>query len=61
MVDSRDDRCGRGSAYICHAAGREEEERRAHTEYRQKLKAEGGFGTLGDILKKKLGAMNSES
>jgi small subunit ribosomal protein S1 len=40
---------------------KEEEERRAHKEYRQKLKAEGGFGTLGDLLKKKLGSLNSES
>jgi small subunit ribosomal protein S1 len=32
----------------------EEEERRAHKEYRQKLKAEGGFGTLGDLLKQRL-------
>ena len=31
----------------------EEEERRAHKEYRQKLKAEGGFGTLGDLLKQR--------
>lgn len=35
---------------------KEEEERRAHKEYRQKLKAEGGFGTLGDLLKEKLRA-----
>jgi small subunit ribosomal protein S1 len=34
---------------------KEDEERRAHREYREKLKAEGGFGTLGDLLKKKLG------
>ena len=32
----------------------EEEERRAHKEYRQKLKAEGGFGTLGDLLKQRI-------
>jgi small subunit ribosomal protein S1 len=31
-----------------------DEERKAHREYRQKLKAEGGFGTLGDLLKKKI-------
>ncbi len=36
---------------------KDDEERRAHREYRQKLKAEGGFGTLGDLLKQKLGAM----
>jgi small subunit ribosomal protein S1 len=34
---------------------KDDEERRAHREYRQKLKAEGGFGTLGDLLRKKLG------
>jgi small subunit ribosomal protein S1 len=34
---------------------KEDEERRAHKEYRQKLKAEGGFGTLGDLLRNKLG------
>jgi small subunit ribosomal protein S1 len=33
----------------------EDEERRAHKEYRAKLKAEGSFGTLGDLLGKKLG------
>ena len=32
----------------------EDEERRAHREYRQKLKAESSFGTLGDLLQKKL-------
>jgi small subunit ribosomal protein S1 len=36
---------------------KDDEERRAHKEYRQKLKAEGGFGTLGDLLKQKLGAL----
>jgi small subunit ribosomal protein S1 len=35
---------------------KEDEERRAHKEYRQKLKEEGGFGTLGDILREKLRA-----
>ncbi|HEY3495574.1 MAG TPA: S1 RNA-binding domain-containing protein, partial [Polyangiaceae bacterium] len=34
---------------------KDDEERRAHREYRQKLKAEGGFGTLGDLLRQKLG------
>ena len=33
----------------------QDEERRAHKEYRQKLKAEANFGTLGDLLKQKLG------
>lgn len=36
---------------------KDDEERRAHREYRQKLKAEGGFGTLGDLLKNKLAAL----
>lgn len=31
----------------------ENEERQAHKEYRQKLAAEGGFGTLGDLLKRR--------
>jgi len=35
---------------------KEDEERRAHKEYRQKLKEEGGFGTLGDLLRDKLRA-----
>lgn len=40
---------------------KEDEERRAHKEYRQKLKEEGGFGTLGDLLKSKLrGAQERE-
>jgi small subunit ribosomal protein S1 len=38
----------------------EEEERRAHKEYRQKLKAEGGFGTLGDLLKQRLSGATRE-
>lgn len=38
----------------------EEEERRAHKEYRQKLKAEGGFGTLGDLLKRRLSGASHE-
>jgi small subunit ribosomal protein S1 len=37
---------------------KDDEERRAHREYRQKLKAEGGFGTLGDLLKQKLAAVS---
>ncbi|HEX3776309.1 MAG TPA: S1 RNA-binding domain-containing protein [Polyangiaceae bacterium] len=39
---------------------KEDEERRAHKEYRQKLKAEGGFGTLGDLLKARLGATETK-
>ncbi len=39
---------------------KEDEERRAHKEYRAKLKAEGGFGTLGDLLKARLGASESK-
>jgi len=33
----------------------QDEERRAHKEYRDKLKAEASFGTLGDLLKRKIG------
>lgn len=33
----------------------EDEERRATREYRQKLKAESGFGTLGDLFRNKFG------
>ena len=40
---------------------KDDEERRAHREYRQKLKAEGGFGTLGDLLRKKLAAQSESS
>jgi small subunit ribosomal protein S1 len=39
---------------------KEEEERRAHREYREKLKAESSFGTLGDLLRKKLGKEAAE-
>ncbi len=39
---------------------KEDEERRAHKEYRAKLKAEGGFGTLGDLLKARLGATDQK-
>lgn len=43
----------------------EDEERRAAREYRQKVKAESSFGTLGDLFKSKLASVpppvNSES
>jgi small subunit ribosomal protein S1 len=39
---------------------KDEEERRAHREYRTKLKAEAKFGTLGDLLRAKLGQSTSE-
>jgi predicted RNA-binding protein with RPS1 domain len=32
----------------------EDEERRAHREYRKQLAKESGFGTLGDLLSAKL-------
>jgi small subunit ribosomal protein S1 len=32
----------------------DDEERRATREYRQKLTAQGGFGTLGDLFRNKL-------
>ncbi len=38
----------------------EDEERRATKEYRQKLKAESSFGTLGDLFKKKFGKVAPE-
>ena len=40
---------------------KEDEERRAHKEYRQKLKEEGGFGTLGDLLREKLRSQQDPS
>ncbi|HVR21442.1 MAG TPA: S1 RNA-binding domain-containing protein [Polyangiaceae bacterium] len=39
---------------------KEDEERRAHREYQNKLKAEGGFGTLGDLLRSKLAKASAE-
>lgn len=47
----------RGEPKLSIRGLKEDEERRAHKEYRQKLKAEGGFGTLGDLLKNKLGSI----
>lgn len=47
-----DDR--RGEPKLSIKGFAEDEEKRAHKEYRQKLKAEGGFGTLGDLLSRKL-------
>jgi ribosomal protein S1 len=44
-----DPRRGEPKLSITRAA--EDEERRAHKEYRQALAREGGFGTLGDLLK----------
>ena len=38
----------------------EDEERRAHKEYRQALQREGGFGTLGDLLSAKLKGLRGE-
>jgi small subunit ribosomal protein S1 len=48
-VDAR-----RGEPRLSIKLHAEEEERRAHREYRQKLAREGGFGTLGDLLAQKL-------
>ena len=39
----------------------EDEERRATREYRQKVKAESSFGTLGDLFRKKLAGATTES
>jgi small subunit ribosomal protein S1 len=49
-VDSR-----RGEAKLSINRLHQDEERRAHKEYRAKVKAEANFGTLGDLLKQKLG------
>jgi small subunit ribosomal protein S1 len=50
----------RGEAKLSIRGLKDDEERKAHREYRQKLKAEGGFGTLGDLLKNKLGNASGE-
>ncbi len=47
-----------GEAKLSIRAFKEDEERRAHREYRAKLKAEASFGTLGDLLRKKLSLGN---
>lgn len=39
----------------------EDEERRATREYRQKVKAESSFGTLGDLFRSKLASASSEA
>lgn len=49
-IDSR-----RSEAKLSISRLAQDEERRAHKEYRTKLKAEANFGTLGDLLKQKLG------
>lgn len=49
-IDSR-----RGEAKLSISRLAEDEERRAHKEYSQKVKAESNFGTFGDLLKAKLG------
>ena len=43
----------RGEPKLSIRAMKDDEERKAHREYRQALQREGGFGTLGDLLKKK--------
>lgn len=45
----------RGEAKLSLSRLAQDEERKAHKEYRDKLKAEAKFGTLGDLLKQKLG------
>jgi small subunit ribosomal protein S1 len=44
----------RGEPKLSLRGLKEDEERKAHREYRQKVKAEAKFGTLGDLLKAKL-------
>ncbi len=50
----------RGEPKLSVRGLKEDEERRAHAEYRKKLKAESSFGTLGDLLAKKLGQSKPE-
>ena len=45
----------RGEPKLSIRALKEDEERRAHRDYRKELQKQGGFGTLGDLLAKKLG------
>ncbi len=45
----------RGEAKLSIGRLAQDEERRAHKEYQTKVKAESKFGTLGDLLKQKLG------
>lgn len=49
-IDSR-----HGEAKLSINRLHQDEERKAHKEYRTKLKAESNFGTLGDLLKQKFG------
>ena len=56
FVDSRETQVERGEGgepKLSIRSLKEDEERRAHREYRAKLKAESSFGTLGDLLAKK--------
>ncbi len=50
----------RGEPRLSVRGLKEDEERRAHAEYRKKLKAESSFGTLGDLLARKLGPSKPE-
>ncbi|MBN2192508.1 MAG: 30S ribosomal protein S1 [Polyangiaceae bacterium] len=50
----------RGEPKLSVRGLREDEERRAHAEYRKKLKAESSFGTLGDLLAKRFGQSKPE-
>jgi small subunit ribosomal protein S1 len=50
----------RGEPKLSVRAMKEDEERRAHREYRQDLQREGGFGTLGDLLAQKLKASGGD-
>ena len=50
----------RGEPKLSLRGRKEDEERKAHREYRQQFKAEANFGTLGDLLKAKLNLSGSE-
>jgi small subunit ribosomal protein S1 len=49
----------RGEAKLSIRELADDEERRATREYRQKLSAQGGFGTLGDLFRGKLGGSST--
>ena len=51
----------RGEPKLSIKAMKEDEERKAHRDYRQALQREGGFGTLGDLLAAKLKGASGSS
>ncbi len=49
----------RGEPKLSIRGLKDDEERKAHKEYRKQLQKEGGFGTLGDLLKARLSGDDS--